>query len=46
MDWITALVEGIGVVIFCVWVVVPVREFASIRRRLREENAKGKHDAH
>lgn len=45
MDWLTAIVEGVGVVIFCVWVVVPVREFGEIRRKLKEENQGRHHDA-
>jgi hypothetical protein len=34
MDWITLTVEAIGIVILCVWVVVPIREFAVIARRI------------
>ena len=35
MDWITGTIEAIGVVIFCIWLVVPIREFAEIYRRLK-----------
>ena len=34
MDWITASVELIGIGILCVWVVIPIREFAAIFRRI------------
>jgi hypothetical protein len=34
MDWMTLSVEVIGVVILCVWVVIPIREFAVIARRI------------
>lgn len=33
-DWITCAVETVGIVIFCIWVVVPVREFRAILARL------------
>ena len=35
IDWITWTVEAIGVAIFCIWAVVPVREFGGIFRRLK-----------
>jgi hypothetical protein len=34
MDWITLSVEIIGIAILCVWVVIPIREFAVIARRI------------
>jgi len=34
MDWIMLSVEGLGLLILCVWVVVPIREFAEIARRI------------
>lgn len=34
MDWITLTVEAAGIAILCVWVIVPIREFAAIARRM------------
>jgi hypothetical protein len=34
MDWMTASVEIAGIAILCVWVVIPLREFAAIFRRI------------
>jgi hypothetical protein len=34
MDWITLTVEITGIIILCVWVVIPLREFAAIARRI------------
>ena len=36
-DWITLSVETVGFVILMVWVVVPIREFRGIFKRLKEE---------
>ena len=33
-DWITFSVETVGIVIFCIWVVVPIREFRAILGRV------------
>ena len=41
LDWMTLTIELVGILIFCVWVVVPVREFGSILRRLRQKEAAG-----
>jgi hypothetical protein len=34
MDWMTLAVEFLGIVILCVWVVIPIREFTAIARRI------------
>jgi len=34
MDWITAIVEAAGVLIFCAWLIVPIREFRQIFKRV------------
>ena len=36
-DWITLCVEAVGLVILLTWVVVPIREFKGIFRRLKQE---------
>jgi len=36
MDWITLRIELIGIAIFCIWIVVPIREFRAIFKRLRQ----------
>jgi hypothetical protein len=35
MDPITAAVEIIGILIFLIWLIVPIREFKTIFRRLK-----------
>ena len=37
MDWLTATVEIIGIVIFIVWLIVPIREFREIFKRLKRQ---------
>jgi len=37
MDWITGTIEAIGIVIFCTWLVVPIREFREIFLRMKGE---------
>ena len=37
MDWMTLTIEILGACIFCVWVIIPVTEYRSIYRRLRNE---------
>ena len=36
-DWITLSVEAVGVVILLCWIVVPIREFRGIFKRLKRE---------
>jgi len=37
MDWITGTIEAIGIVIFCIWLVVPIREFREIFLRMKSQ---------
>src|ERR1041385_2322635 len=37
MDWITASIETIGILIFVFWFIVPIREFKQIFRRIKEK---------
>lgn len=41
MDWMTFAIEACGAVIFCLWVIIPIREYRTIHQRLRQRN----HDA-
>ncbi len=41
MDWMTFAIEATGAAIFCLWVVIPIGEYRTIYRRLRQRN----HDA-
>jgi len=41
MDWMTLLIEIVGAGIFCLWVVIPIREYHSIYRRMRRERSAG-----
>jgi uncharacterized membrane protein YcjF (UPF0283 family) len=36
MDWMTLTITSIGAVIFCLWVIIPIREYQAIYRRLRD----------
>ena len=35
MDWITLLIETVGVVILLLWIVIPIREFRAILKKIR-----------
>jgi uncharacterized membrane protein YcjF (UPF0283 family) len=35
IDWITILIEAVGVVILLMWIVIPIREFRDILRVLK-----------
>lgn len=39
MDWITLLVEAVGIAIFVVWAIVPIGEFRVIHRRIKAREA-------
>ena len=39
LDWMTLTIEAIGIVIFLIWIVIPIREFRAILRRLKEKEA-------
>ena len=34
-DWMTWSIEAVGIVILCIWIVVPIAEFKTIFRRLK-----------
>jgi uncharacterized membrane protein YcjF (UPF0283 family) len=36
MDWMTLAITATGAVIFCLWVIIPIREYRTIYRRLQE----------
>jgi hypothetical protein len=35
MDWMTLSIELIGLLILCIWIVIPIREFKQILAKLR-----------
>jgi len=37
LDWMTVTIEVTGILIFCIWICVPVREFRIILRRLQQK---------
>ena len=37
IDWMTAVIEGIGIIILVVWTILPIQEFRLIARRLRAQ---------
>jgi hypothetical protein len=38
VDWITLLIEAVGIVILLVWAVIPVKEFKLILRHIRQRD--------
>ena len=38
LDWITIVIEAVGVVILLMWIVIPIREFRQILRIVRSKN--------
>jgi hypothetical protein len=40
MDWMTLAITATGAVIFCVWIIIPIQEYRTIFRRLREQRAR------
>lgn len=41
-DWITWSVEAVGIIILCVWIVVPIGEFRTIFGHLKASGAESK----
>lgn len=41
-DWMLWAVEACGILILCIWVAVPIREFKQIAKRLKEKEASEK----
>ena len=39
MDAITLLIEAVGVVILMMWIVIPIREFREILKRIKSRDA-------
>jgi hypothetical protein len=35
MDWMTLTITAIGAAIFCLWVVIPIREYRAIYEHFR-----------
>jgi hypothetical protein len=44
VDWVTFSVEAVGVLIFFIWIIVPIGEFKSIYRHLASQ--KKSHGGH
>lgn len=44
VDWVTISIEAVGVVIFFIWIIVPIGEFKSIYRHLASQ--KKSHGGH
>ena len=40
-DWMTWSIEAVGIVILCIWIVVPIGEFKTIFRRLKLSDSPG-----
>ena len=38
MDYATAAIEAVGLLILGIWIVIPIREFRQILTRIRREN--------
>ena len=39
MDWATAAIEAIGLLILGIWIVIPIREFREILTKIRAGDA-------
>ncbi len=37
-DWMLWSIEGCGILILCIWITIPIREFRQIARRLRQRD--------
>ena len=35
MDWMTLTIEVVGLLILCIWIVIPITEFREIFKKLR-----------
>lgn len=42
IDWITILIEAVGVAILLMWIVIPIREFRDILRVLKIKRQRGR----
>lgn len=42
-DWITYTTEAIGIIIFFIWIIVPIGEFKSIYHHLKSQKKSGGH---
>ena len=42
LDWGTYAIEAVGLVILCVWIVVPAREFKRIIKSLKQKESERK----
>ena len=38
MDWATAAIEIVGLLILGIWIVIPIHEFKQIIAKIREQN--------
>jgi uncharacterized membrane protein YcjF (UPF0283 family) len=45
IDWITILIEAVGVVILLMWIVIPIREFRDILRVLKQKRRRGREES-
>lgn len=37
IDWMTYSIEAVGIIIFVIWIIIPIQEFSLIARRLRRQ---------
>jgi hypothetical protein len=44
IDWMTATIEAIGIIILVVWTIIPIQEFRLIAKRLRAQRRTGEQD--
>lgn len=38
LDWITIVIEAVGIVILLMWIVIPIREFRQILKVVRRKS--------
>ena len=46
MDWATAAIEAVGLLILGIWIVIPIREFQEIFAKIRHDEPDRDDDKH
>jgi hypothetical protein len=44
MDWMTLSIMAVGSLIFCLWIVIPIREYRMIYQQFRQQRSESQAD--
>lgn len=44
MDWMTLSIEIVGALIFCLWIIIPIREYREIYQHFRQQSGESQRD--